>query len=276
MPVVAPVLIAAVLHASWNALIKSVPDRLAAMALVGGASLVTAIPMALLASFPHRGALPFLLSAAATHGVYSLLLVACYRDGDFNQVYPVARGLAPPTVAICAALFVGERISPVQVGGLAVVTLGMVTIAAGRGHASRRALCFAVLTGLSIAAYTVLDGVGVRRSGTALGYTAWLFMLQGLIVPLVWWSRAGRMAPVGLPRPLLARGAGAGVLAVVAYGLVLWAQTRGALAVVAALRETSVVFGALIGAAVFDERMPSRRVLAAGLIACGAVLLAVA
>lgn len=276
MPVVALVLIAAVLHASWNALIKSVPDRLAAMALVGGASLVTAVPMALLASFPHRGAMPFLLCSAATHGVYSLLLVACYRDGDFNQVYPIARGLAPPTVAICAALLVGERLSPVQVGGLAVVTLGMVTIAAGRGRASRRTLRFAALTGLSIAAYTVLDGVGVRRSGTALGYTAWLFMLQGVIVPVVWWLRAGRGGAVALPRALLIRGAGAGVLAVVAYGLVLWAQTRGALAVVAALRETSVVFGALIGAAMFDERMPSRRVLAAGLIAGGAVLLAVA
>lgn len=276
MPVVALVLLAAVLHASWNALIKSVDDRLAGMALVGGASVITAIPMALVAALPHGRALPFLLGSAAIHGLYNLLLIACYSDGDFNQVYPVARGLAPPTVAVCAAVLVGERLSLVQVGGLIVVTLGMVTIAAGRGRASQRALTFAALTGVSIAAYTVLDGIGVRRSGTALGYTAWLFMLQGAVVPVVWWRQASRGAASALPQALVARGAVAGVLAVIAYSLVLWAQTRGALAVVAALRETSVVFGALIGAAMFDERMPSRRVLAASMIAAGALLLALA
>jgi len=178
-------------------------------------------------------------------------------------------------VAICAALLVGERISPLQAAGLGVLTVGMVTIASGRGRASRRGLMFAGLTGLAIAAYTVLDGVGVRRSGTALGYTGWLFVAEGAVVPMLWWVRRGRAgAARRLPSGLVMRGAGAGVLSVVAYGLVLWAQTKGALAVVAALRETSVVFGALIGAVMFHERMPSRRVLAAALIAAGAVILA--
>jgi Mg2+ and Co2+ transporter CorA len=134
------------------------------------------------------------------------------------------------------------------------------------------AVLFAVLR---TAAYTVLDGIGVRRSGTALGYTGWLFVAEGLVVPIVWWVRRGGMAAGRrLPPTLVVRDAGAGVLSVIAYGLVLWAQTRGALAVVAALRETSVVFGALIGAAMFHERMPSRRVLASALIAGGAVILA--
>jgi drug/metabolite transporter (DMT)-like permease len=237
----------------------------------------TAIPLALLASLPSGRAVPFLVASVATHGVYNLLLIACYRDGDFNQVYPVARGLAPPTVAVCAALFVGEHLTRVQVAGLAVVTLGMAAIAVGQGHTSRRALRFAVLTGMAIATYTVLDGVGVRRSGTALGYTGWLFLGQGLVVPIVWWWRRGRGVGAGRLRfgsRVVVRGLIAGGLSVAAYGLVLWAQTRGALAVVAALRETSVVFAALIGATMFREHLPSRRVVSAVLIAGGAVLLA--
>jgi drug/metabolite transporter (DMT)-like permease len=276
MPVIPLVLLAAVLHATWNALVKSADDRLTAMALIGAAAVVVCLPVALLAPPPRSGALPFLIATVALHGVYNLLLIRCYRDSDFNQVYPVARGLAPPTVAICAAVLVGERISAVQGGGLVVLTAGMLAIAAGRGRASRRGLGFAALTGLAIAAYTVLDGIGVRRSGSPLGYTGWLFVAEGMVVPIVWWVRRGRSwsAVRRLPSALVVRDAGAGVLSVIAYGLVLWAQTRGALAVVAALRETSVVFGALIGAAMFHERMPSRRVFASALIAGGAVILA--
>jgi drug/metabolite transporter (DMT)-like permease len=269
------VLVAALLHASWNALVKSVDDRLAAMALIGATAVVVCVPVVLIARLPHGASLAFLVGSVGVHTIYNLLLIRCYRDSDFNQVYPVARGLAPPTVAICAVLLVGERIVMLQAAGLGVLTVGMLTIAAGRGRASGRGLMFAGLTGLSIAAYTVLDGVGVRRSGTALGYTGWLFVAEGAIVPIVWWVRRGRAgARRRLPSGLVLRGAGAGVLSVLAYGLVLWAQTKGALAVVAALRETSVVFGALIGAAMFRERMPSRRILASVLIAAGAVILA--
>jgi drug/metabolite transporter (DMT)-like permease len=275
MSVIPLVLLAALLHASWNALVKSVDDRLAAMALIGATSVAVCVPAVLIAQLPRGASLPFLLGSVAVHTVYNLLLIGCYRDSDFNQVYPVARGLAPPTVAICAVLLVGERIVTLQAIGLGVLTVGMLSIAAGRGRASRRGLMFAGLTGLAIAAYTVLDGIGVRRSGTSLGYTGWLFVAEGAVVPILWWVRrrwAG--APRRLPSGLVVRGVGAGVLSVVAYGLILWAQTRGALAVVAALRETSVVFGALIGAAMFHERMPSRRVLASALIAAGAVMLA--
>jgi drug/metabolite transporter (DMT)-like permease len=277
MPVIPPVLLAALLHATWNAVVKSVDDRLSAMALIGATSAVVCLPIALLAPLPRGASLPFMLGSVAVHGVYSLLLIGCYRDSDFNQVYPVARGLAPPTVAVCAAVFVGEGVDAVQAAGLVVLTMGMLAIAAGRGRASPRGLTFAVLTGLAIAAYTVLDGVAVRRSGSTLGYTGWLFVAEGLIVPAVWWTRrAGRSTAAvrRLPRGLVVRGAGAGVLSVIAYGLVLWAQTRGTLAVVAALRETSVVWGALLGAVMFHERMPSRRVLASVLIAGGAVILA--
>jgi drug/metabolite transporter (DMT)-like permease len=275
MPVIPLVVLAAGLHATWNAMVKSADDRLATMSVIGLTSVVVCLPVALLAPTPHARSLPFLLASVCTHGIYSLTLINCYRDSDFNQVYPIARGIAPPTVAIAAAVFVGEQLSFVQVLGLAVLTSGMLVTAAGRGHASRRAVARAAFCGLSIATYTVLDGVGVRRSGASLGYTGWLFVAEGMIVPLVWLARRRvRGVQLRVSRTVTFHAVVAGVLSVLAYSLVLWAQTHGALAIVAALRETSVVFGAMIGATVFRERMPSRRVAAAALIASGAVILA--
>jgi uncharacterized membrane protein len=275
MPVVVVVLFAAVLHASWNALVKPVGDRLALMAVMGAASATVCLPAVLLEAAPRSVAWPELGASMLLHTVYNLLLIETYRDGDFNQVYPIARGTAPPMVAVAAALVVGETLSPVQTGGVLGVSAGLFVLAAGRPQGSRRAVGFALLTGLAIAAYTVVDGVGVRRSGSTLGYTAWLFLGNGLLMPialLVVRGRTGqalRVAPALIPRGLIA-----GILSLIAYALVLWAQTRGELAVVAALRETSVVFAAILGAVVFHERMPGRRILASVLIACGAAALA--
>lgn len=275
MPVVPVVILAAALHASWNAIVKPAQDRLAMMAAIGGASVMICLPGALLASAPRAGSWPELAASAVVHGVYELLLVAMYREGDFNQVYPVARGTAPPAVAIAAAIVVGEALSPAQTAGVLAVSVGLFTLATGT-HGSRRALGFALMTGLTIATYTVLDGVGVRKSGSPAGYTAWLLGTNGLMMPLVLAGVRVRAAQsLRVPRDVVTRGTLAAALSVVAYGLVLWAQTRGELAVVAGLRETSVVFGALIGAVVFHEHLPVRRLLGAAVIAAGAVLLAV-
>ena len=190
-------------------------------------------------------------------------------------MYPVARGMSPPTVAVAALLIVGETLSPVQVAGLLAVSGGLFAIAAGRSRGSRLALAFAVLTGLAIAAYTVIDGIGVRRAGSPAGYTAWPFTASGLMMPLALLAarpRAGRLAWV--EPALLLRGVLAGTLSLVAYGLVLWAQTRARLAIVAALRETSIVFAAGIKAVAFHERLPGRRLFASLAVAAGAVMLA--
>lgn len=275
MPVVPVVLIAASLHASWNALVKTVADRLALMAVMGATSVTICLPMALLVRAPRTDAWPEIAASMLLHTVYNLLLIESYREGEFNQVYPVARGTAPPTVAVASVLLVGETLSPLQAGGVLVVSCGLLLLSAGRRLGPRRALVFAVLTGLVIASYTVIDGVGVRRSGSVLGYASWLFIGNGALMPvalLVARARTGRSPRIAAA--LLPRGAAADVLSLVAYGLVLWAQTQGALAVVAALRETSVVFAAVLGAVVFHERMPTRRILASGLIAAGAACLA--
>jgi drug/metabolite transporter (DMT)-like permease len=275
MPVVPVVLIAAALHSAWNALVKTVGDRLALMAVMGATTAAICLPAAVIVSAPRSAAWLELGASAMLHTIYNLLLIEAYREGEFNQVYPVARGTAPPTVAVAAALVVGETLSLEQVTGLLVISGGLFSLAAGHRPGSRRALGFALLTGLAIAAYTVVDGVGVRKAHATLGYISWLFLASGLLMPIA--LAAGRrltQQAVEIPRELIGRGALAGTLSLVAYGLVLWAQTSGELAVVAALRETSVVFAALIGAVALHEQLAARRVIASVVVAAGAALLA--
>jgi drug/metabolite transporter (DMT)-like permease len=269
------VLLAAVLHAAWNALAHAVPDQLVGFVLIGLASTACTLPLVLLAPLPDGASWAFLVASAVLHSAYNLLLQQSYRLGDFNQVYPLARGTSPLLVAVAAVVLVGEHLGAVQLAGVAVVSagLGSLVLAGGLPHADQRAaLWAAAATGVAIATYTVLDGVGVRRSDTVLGYAAWLFLLQGPVVPLLAVRSRGR-ALVAQLRPYAGRGLLCGALSLAAYGLVLWAQARGALAAVAALRETSVIVGAGIGAVLFHERFGRARLVATVLVALGIVLL---
>jgi drug/metabolite transporter (DMT)-like permease len=272
--VTAAVLLAAVLHAVWNALLKRVDDRLAGFTLIdltgmlAGAAAVPFLPA------PDRASWEFLAASALLHVGYKAFLMGSYRLGDLSQVYPVARGIAPLLVAVLAAL-AGERLDLPQFAGLACVSAGLLSLSVGGGAlaAGRRgALGFAVVTGVFIAAYTVSDGLGVRRSGTALGYVAWLFLIDGAAIPAYAALTRGRRMGAAL-RTHLAVGLLSGALSIAAYGLVIWAQTRGTLAAVAALRETSVIVAAGIGVVWFGERFGRLRVLAATLVAVGVVLL---
>ena len=278
--VTAAVLAAAVLHAGWNALLKGVEDRLATVVLLDLTGLVLSALALPLVPAPAPAARGLLGLSVLLHLGYELLLLASYRVGDLSQVYPLARGTAPLLVAGYAGLVLGERLAPVQLAGLAGVCAGLLALLeVGRaplGQAATRpraaTLGPALATGVFIAAYTIADGLGVRRSGTVLGYVAWLFLLHGLPIPLFVVAARGRGLLSRL-RGHLGVGVAAGTLSVAAYGLVLWAQQRGALAVVAALRETSVLVAAVIGSVVFGERFGRRRVLAAAVLAAGIVLL---
>jgi drug/metabolite transporter (DMT)-like permease len=272
--VTAAVLAAAVLHAGWNALLKGVQDRLATVVLLDLTGLALSALVLPLVPAPAPASRGLLGLSVLLHLGYELLLLASYRVGDLSQVYPVARGTAPLLVAGYAGLVLGERLAPAQLLGLAGVCAGLLVLLevgrAPRGGAAT--LGPALATGVFIAAYTVADGLGVRRSGTVVGYVAWLFLLHGLPIPLFALAVRGR-GLAGRLRGHLGVGVAAGALSVAAYGLVLWAQRRGALAVVAALRETSVLVAALIGSLVFGERFGRRRVLAAAVLAAGIVLL---
>jgi drug/metabolite transporter (DMT)-like permease len=272
--VVGAVLLAAVLHATWNAIAKGIKDRLAAFTLigVGGLSVLPLIPFV---ARPAPASRMFIAISVLLHVGYGLMLMRSYGVGDLGHVYPVARGLSPLLVTVVAAATIHERLDALRLGGVLLVCAGIVSLArTGRGSTAkhRSALLYALGTGVFIAAYTVVDGLGVRRSGTALGYSAWLFALESPVIPLLAFLRRGRAIVTEL-RPAWHLGVLGGLLSVLAYGLVIWAQSRGALAAVAALRETSVIVAALIGAFFFHERFGSRRIVAAVLVAAGIVVL---
>ncbi|MER7990406.1 DMT family transporter [Streptomyces noursei] len=271
--VVAAVLLAAVTHASWNAIAHGIRDQLLAFTLVGGGGALCGAVLACFTPLPAAAAWPYLLGSAALHILYQGLLMRSFRLGDFGQMYPIARGTAPLVVTVLAALFVHEVPSGWALAGVALASAGLVGLAVWgiRGSGSRPhwpAIAAAVATGLSIASYTTVDGLGVRASQTSLGYIGWLMLLEGLAIPVyALVTRRGRLAAE--LRPFALRGVAGGVLSVFAYGLVLWAQTRAPLAPIAALRESSIIVGAAIGTVFFKERFGLPRLAAAGLMVAG-------
>jgi drug/metabolite transporter (DMT)-like permease len=266
------VLGAAVTHAIWNAIAHGIKDQLLAFGLIGVGGIAVSIPLIIVSPFPLARCWPYLLGSVAIHVLYNLGLMRAYRFGEFSQVYPLARGTSPLVVTILAAVFVHERPTLVQLGAVVVISAGLATLVLGGRRPGRAALLAALGTGLTIAAYTTVDGVGVRGSGSSVAYIGWLMLLQCLCVPL--WALAKRRSVlVKQPRRILLAGLLAGALSVLAYGLVLWAQTRGALAPIAALRETSVIFGAIIGTVAFREPFGRIRIVATVVVSAGIILL---
>lgn len=266
---------AGALHAVWNAIAKQIDDRLMAFAVMDIALTVCGGAMVVVTGLPDRTAVYCAVASAVIHVGYELGLMNSYRLGAFNQVYPIARGTSPLLVAVAAYFVVDEHLGAVPLTGVALLAFGLIGLALSSGRLTRGelpAIGAAVLTGITIASYTVVDGLGVRASHDPYAYTGLMFFLQGPVFPLVVLFRR----PIAAWRDtvLLWRGLLAGVLSVVAYGIVLWAQSRAPLAEVAAIRETSVVFAALIGMVFLKERFGTRRIAAAAVIAAGIVLIA--
>ncbi|MDG9719445.1 EamA family transporter [Streptomyces sp. DH24] len=269
--VTAAVLLAAVTHAGWNAIAHRITDKLVGFTLISGGGLVIGLALAPFVAFPAAGAWPYLLASAAIHLAYYLLLMTSFRLGDFGQAYPIARGTAPLVVTVLAAVFAHEVPDGWAAAGVVVSCAGLTGVALWGLRGQRpdwAAIGAALATGLTIAAYTVVDGLGVRASGSSLGYIAWLMAVQGSLVPAyALWRWRGRTGAV--LRPAAGLGLFGAVLSVAAYALVLWAQTRAELAPVAALRETSIIVGAAIGAVFFKERFGAPRIAAAALVVVG-------
>lgn len=274
--VIAVVLMAAVLHATWNALTHSAKDRVAAIALIGVAGLVVAGLGVLVSPVPARAAWPFIAASTVLNVMYSYGLVIAYRLGEFSKMYPLARGTSPLVVALVATLIVGQPMSGLEAVGVVTVSCGLLALAFAEGLPSRSdlpSIFAAVGTGCVIATYTVVDGVGVRRAGTVLGYASWIFMLQGLMLILVA-AALRRRSLLADVRPHWLRGLTGGVVSILAYGLILWAQTKGTLAGIATLRETSILIGCLIGTLVFHERFGRTRLIASAGVVTGILLIA--
>ncbi|KVQ81499.1 multidrug DMT transporter permease [Burkholderia multivorans] len=276
IPVLFAVLCAAFLHASWNALVRSSGDRLRSATVLQMA--IGAFALLFLPAAAPIAALSWLyvIASAVLHVVYTLLLVRAYEHGDLSVAYPVARGTAPLLVTLGAAAFAGEHLSVGAQAGLVLICAGIMAIGLERGrgatHAMAQVLPTAFATGVSIAAYSVVDGIGVRESGSTVGYTAWMFVLTGALMAAYYRLRAGplRVLQDGAET---AKAACGGMFAALAYGIVIWAMDRAPMGPVSALRETSVVFAALIARVYLGERLTSRRAAGCAVIAAGALLI---
>lgn len=271
------VLFAALLHALWNAAVKhSVNRQLPPTSIFIGAGMVAAfiVPWAPL---PAPAGWPYLAGSVATHVAYAIMLGRAYRAGDFSHSYPIMRGLPPLLTVGLVALAAGEMLPAGQQVAMLVLCLGILSLvfeSGRRGGMRKASVGWAVLVAMSIAVYTTLDGLGARLAGDALGYVAWLTFLVGILLAGLVLARQG-------PATLLAIGRNwrftvvGGATTVVAYGLVIWAMMRAPIALVAAARETSVIFAALLGVVAFKERLGPARLVAIGLVLAGLVAMRV-
>jgi phosphonate utilization associated putative membrane protein len=279
--VAAAVLLGALLHAGWNALVKSSTDKALDTALIHLIGSLLAVPLVVAAGLPPPAGWPYIAASLVIHIGYYTALTGAYRHGDLGLTYPLMRGTGPMLVALASAATVGEQLPTLAWAGVLGVSAGVLVLGlSARALEQPRAVGFALANAIVIALYTVVDALGVRSTvqagGSALQYVALLFMLDGWPFALIVLHRRGfaRAWPYARSRaPLATVGAAASLGS---YGIALWAMTRAPVATVAALRETSVLFAVLLGRWFLREPFTPRRVLGTGTIVAGVVALRLA
>jgi drug/metabolite transporter (DMT)-like permease len=267
------VLFAAALHAAWNALVKTGLDRFSSilfLALTQGA-----IALALLPFFglPPTVAWPWVVAGSALHSGYKLALIRAYGHGDLSQIYPLSRGTAPLIVALAGALLLGEKMDAARTSAVIAIATGIILMA-GRGGLTRIGLSWALITASFTAAYTLADGVGARVAGAASPFILAMIALDGAIM-LIFGLAARGPSGIAAMLPAWRSGVAAGAMSLGAYWIAIWAFTKAPLAMVAALRETSVLFAMLIAVFLLKERPTARRWAAGALILIGVALMRV-
>jgi drug/metabolite transporter (DMT)-like permease len=269
------VLFGAACHAGWNAFLKIRLEPFVAMSLIAIMSAIVVVPVLFVLPVPPLAAWPWIGASMIFHLGYFIGLSEAYRTGDMGQVYPIARGTAPLMTALASTLLLGEVVGFRGWVGILILVAGVCLLAVrgGRGvHLDKRAVAFALFTALMICGYSVSDGSGARTSGNAHSYTAWLFLLDGLMMLVLVLIRRGR--------PVFAQFAGfwregivGGTLSLAAYWIAIWAMTVAPIPLVAALRETSVLFAAVIAVVVLKEPLQRPRIIAALMIVAGLALI---
>jgi drug/metabolite transporter (DMT)-like permease len=271
----AVVLISAIAQASWNAMVKKSGDRLLMLASIRVVGLTAGIVVETVVPPPSVQSLTFLIGAAAIHYAYYALMLNSYRVGDMSQVYPIARGVAPLLVVLLGTFLAGDTLNGLSTIAVCVLSLGILWLAFSGKTISRHAFIFAIGTGIAIAGYSFLSGLGIRKSGSILGYIAWLEIATGVGMTSVAYFRR-RDIVAEFIQTNWRSGLIAGLLSVTGYAIALWAMTMAAMASVVALRETSVVFAALIGSVFLGEGFAIRRIAASITVAFGVILLSMA
>ncbi|GJM14277.1 MAG: membrane protein [Pseudohongiella sp.] len=273
------VLFAALLHATWNAMIKVSGDRLVIMGVTTAMTSVLIAPILIFLPLPAIESWPYLVLSTCVHCLYMLVLVKAYGLGDFAQVYPLSRGSAPLLTAILGFILLSESMEISELSGMLLIVLGIFGLAletsAGVFQLSRAALFYSLLTGLCITTYSLVDGVGVRLSGNSLSFTLWMFFLDGSLVPLIAYKRRPRAVLLGTVKEVWKAGFAVAILSTAGYAIIVWAFNQERIAPIAVLRETSVLFAMLISVFVIKEAFTALRVLIVCLILGGIILLGI-
>jgi drug/metabolite transporter (DMT)-like permease len=273
--VFAAVIAAAVLHAVWNAVLKGGHDKYLGMTAVVLGHVPAGILVIVFAPIPDAASWPYLAAGVALHVGYDVFLLTSYRFGDLTQVYPIARGTAPMLVAGVSVVFLGVRLSGLELLAIAMIAIGVLSLSLVRqsdGLRNSRAAALAFVTGCFIAGYSLVDGLGARQAGAAWGFYGWLTVANGIVfasIMAVWKPGiVGRMRKTAMPTFLIG-----GNASFVAYGLVIWAFTQAPIALVTALRETSIIAALLIGVFFLKERLDLAKVVSTAVTLSGAILL---
>jgi uncharacterized membrane protein len=263
---------AAILHAGWNAVLRGGSDRMWSMTLMMVAVTCITTVGAFFLPWPNADSWPYVIASALIHTAYNLSLVQTYRSGDLGQTYPISRGSSPVLVSLGAAVFAHEAVSVLAMIGIALVSGGIVSLAFQRGRVGADFLPAALVTGVLIGAYTVVDGIGVRLAGSSFAYTNTMFLLWSVTMPPLFIAMRG--SPPVYTMAQTATALTGGLVSLLAYGIIIWAMQSGAMGVVSALRETSVIYAAVIGRVFLREELTSRRISSCLAIAIGAACLA--
>ncbi|MGE7812805.1 EamA family transporter [Pseudomonas sivasensis] len=266
------IMLGAALHATWNAVVKGGDDKLLTTCMIASFASLIALAVIPFLAVPSTQSWPFIGASVIFQVLYFVLVASTYRVADMSQTYPIMRGTAPLLVATASLGLLSESLSAFAWLGIAVICIGILSMAAAPSAGQRKGILLALLNAAVIAGYTLIDGIGVRKSGAPAAYTLWIFLLTG--IPLGAWALARRRREFSR---YLARHWRPGVIGgfgtVTSYGLALWAMTAAPIATVAALRETSILFGIVISALVLKEQLTRARIVAACIIAAGAMVL---
>jgi drug/metabolite transporter (DMT)-like permease len=270
LPVALAVLGGALLHAAWNTLVKAAEDNeLDTYAVAAGAGVLAVLILPFL-PLPAPAAWPWLAGSAAVHVLYFRFLAGAYRYGELSYVYPLMRGGGPMIVAASAVLVFAEVLRRSEWLGVLLICGGILAFASG-AH-DRRATLFALANAVVIGAYTLIDAEGARASAAPVSYTLWFFVANAVVIIAMGMAKRGRAVPLYLGRHWL-RAVIGGACSVGSYAIALWAMTRAPVALVAVLRETSVIFAAVLAALVLKEKLTRRRLIATGAVLAGLILL---
>lgn len=265
-------LCAAVLHATWNAALRSSADRLGFVTVMSVASTLAALPFVVMLPVPARESWPYLGVSAVLQVVYSFLLAHAYALGELGLVYPIVRGSVPLLVTVGGFMLAGQRLGGTTLLGIVLISAAVLSQALGSAHTERKAVTHAIVTALFVASYVIADALGVRLAGNPQSYAGWIWVIYGALMPagfLLLRRRAGlRLRPADTWKALAA-----GLLSFGSYGAIIAALALGSVGAISALRETSIVFSALIGRLFLGESLTLRRALVCLTVTAGAVLI---